>query len=149
MGELNRLPISKSFMLSEFESPDTHEVMVDPRLIECAQKLRDLVGAELFITSGYRTPEHNREVNGSEHSFHMKGQAMDCWTPSATSLELALAAVQAGFRTVIIERSKAVVHCALGPAEQLVVPAEQLPEAQRSVVPSDFPVYAFEDVFPN
>ena len=149
MGEVNGIKISTDFSLKEFESPDTHEVMIDPELVDYAQKLRDLVGGPVMVESGYRTPEHNAAVHGSPNSYHMRGQALDCWTVGVTLLELALAAVQAGFSSVIIERVKSIVHCALGPQQQLIVPAESYDEAKRAVVPADFPVFKYEVVFPN
>lgn len=34
------------------------------------QKLRNIWGAGLTITSGYRTPEYNQEINGAPNSEH-------------------------------------------------------------------------------
>ena len=38
--------------------------------------LREKVGA-IRVTSGYRTPEHNRQIGGSPTSQHCKGEAVD------------------------------------------------------------------------
>lgn len=35
------------------------------------QALRDKLGIPLVVTSGYRSPAHNKEARGSENSFHM------------------------------------------------------------------------------
>lgn len=35
------------------------------------------VGVPLVIISGYRSPEHNRDVGGSERSYHLDGLAFD------------------------------------------------------------------------
>ena len=39
-------------------------------------------GNPIPIACCYRTPEHNREVGGGEHSQHLLGRAMDLHTPS-------------------------------------------------------------------
>lgn len=35
------------------------------------QALRDKLGIPLVVTSGYRYPAYNKEIGGSENSFHM------------------------------------------------------------------------------
>lgn len=34
-------------------------------------------GRDLMVTGGWRSPEHNAEVNGAEHSHHLTGDAID------------------------------------------------------------------------
>ncbi len=41
------------------------------------ERLRIEYGQAMPISSGYRCPEHNREVGGAEHSAHMDGRAVD------------------------------------------------------------------------
>lgn len=41
------------------------------------QVIRDLIQLPIQITSGYRTPEHNKKVGGSPNSYHLKGMAAD------------------------------------------------------------------------
>lgn len=41
------------------------------------QVLRDLVGKPIKISSGYRTPERNRQIGGAPDSWHVKGGAVD------------------------------------------------------------------------
>ena len=41
------------------------------------QPLRDAVGHEIKITSGYRSPKVNKAVGGSKTSDHLKGMASD------------------------------------------------------------------------
>ncbi len=69
--------ISSHFRLSEFESPDTGEVMVDPLLVYCLEVVRLCWGSPLRISSGYRTPEHNTAVGGLVNSRHLVGKAVD------------------------------------------------------------------------
>ncbi len=75
--ERNGVWISSHFRLSEFESPDTGEVMVDPLLVYCLEVVRLCWGSPLHISSGYRTPEHNAAVGGLANSRHLVGKAVD------------------------------------------------------------------------
>lgn len=62
------------------------------------QRLHDLVlhplrlhlGRPVFITSGYRTADVNRAVNGSPTSAHMTGRAADVRVEGMRSAELAI-----------------------------------------------------------
>jgi hypothetical protein len=42
------------------------------------QKVRDLLGKPIIITSGYRTPAHNQAIGGASNSMHIYGKAADC-----------------------------------------------------------------------
>jgi len=39
--------------------------------------LRESYGKPIFVTSGYRSPELNKAVNGANNSQHMRGEAAD------------------------------------------------------------------------
>jgi uncharacterized protein YcbK (DUF882 family) len=45
----------------------------------------------LFISSGYRSPEHNKRVGGSPNSQHLYGKAMDIVTAEPYKLSAAIA----------------------------------------------------------
>lgn len=95
---LNNIKVSKNFTLAEFESPDTHEVMVHPELITNLQTLRNLVGQPLVINSAYRTQAHNKAVGGVENSQHRLGTAVDIHLPDdLTADEMEMLAEKAGF----------------------------------------------------
>ena len=119
----NTIKISKNFVLSEFESPDTHEVVLVPFLLECLQKLRDKIGRPIFISSGYRTPEHNKKIKGAKKSYHLKGMAADIIVPAINDdprdlvysylydrRRLAELALEVGFSTAILYKAKCHVH---------------------------------------
>ncbi len=54
--------------------------------------LRAARGAPIRITSGYRSPELNRAVDGSKGSDHLHGRAADIESPGLDAVELALLA---------------------------------------------------------
>lgn len=43
--------------------------------------VRELLGAPILITSGYRSPEVNSAIGGSPNSQHCKGEAVDFIAP--------------------------------------------------------------------
>ena len=45
--------------------------------MEVLQPLRDFLGKQVVISSGYRCPELNKAVGGVKNSQHMKGEAAD------------------------------------------------------------------------
>lgn len=45
------------------------------------QRVRDLLGVPLFISSGYRSPSLNSAVGGSRTSQHVTGNAADFYAP--------------------------------------------------------------------
>ena len=73
--------LAKNFHLSEFECKCNNSyctvTIVSPKAIKRLQKVRDLFGAPVIVTSGYRCAEHNNEVGGVTNSRHMKGLGFD------------------------------------------------------------------------
>jgi uncharacterized protein YcbK (DUF882 family) len=67
------------FNYTEFDSPD--EVgsgkKMNPKLLIMLDRVRDKFDKPMYITSGYRTVEHNAKVGGKENSSHLKGLAVD------------------------------------------------------------------------
>ena len=51
--------------------------IVDPKLVDTFQTLRDYINKPINITSGCRCPEHNKNQGGVANSAHMEGQALD------------------------------------------------------------------------
>lgn len=51
--------------------------LIDDKLVEYLQKIREHFGKPVIISSGHRCEKHNRSVNGATASRHVKGQAAD------------------------------------------------------------------------
>ena len=90
-------PINKSIMHAnyfnskEFFVTDTgldNSVSSSSHLVNIANlwhylnKIREELGAPIIINSAYRTPQVNKQVNGSKRSLHMQGRAADIRTKS-------------------------------------------------------------------
>lgn len=74
--------VTKNFKRSEFECPHCHENKIQGALIQLVQKIRDKAGEPVHIESGYRCPEHNKEVGGVANSSHTLGLAADIYIGS-------------------------------------------------------------------
>ncbi len=70
--------ISEHFKVREFRCKDGSTIIfVDDYMVEILELLRRKLEKPIIITSGYRTPTHNKKVGGAEYSYHMRGQAVD------------------------------------------------------------------------
>ncbi len=98
---MNNIQISKNFKLKEFQCKDgSYLVKIDSRLLEKLQKLRDLIGKPIIITSGYRTPEYNKKVGGVKNSYHLHGKAVDIKVNGISPRELSKYAEKVGFNGI-------------------------------------------------
>ena len=76
--EQNNEKISEHFKVREFRCKDGSEIIfVDDYMVQILEMLRKKIEKPIIITSGYRTPEHNKKVGGAKYSYHMRGMAVD------------------------------------------------------------------------
>ena len=102
--------ISKNFQYKEF---DCHgqgccsTTIIDEKLVEYVQRIRDHFGKPVTITSSYRCEVHNRRVGGATKSYHMRGQAADIVVQGVSSREVAKYAESIGILGIgLYETSK-------------------------------------------
>lgn len=70
--------LSANFRVREFRCRDGSDpIFVDDALVSILQKIREHFGKPLTITSGYRTPGHNKACGGAAYSQHLYGRAAD------------------------------------------------------------------------
>lgn len=70
--------LSKNFKVKEFACNDgSDKVIIDEKLVDILQKIRDHFGAPVTINSAYRTAEYNAKIGGVSNSQHTKGTAAD------------------------------------------------------------------------
>ena len=100
----HRQRLTPNFYIGEFMCRDGSTlILIDKRLAEGLQKIRDKVGKPVIITSAFRTPEHNIAVKGaqptddSEGSQHLYGKAADISVQGMTGQQLANIARAVGF----------------------------------------------------
>ena len=82
--------LSKNFSRKEFECKCGCGLCnPSPRLVQALQKLRDLIGRPITITSAHRCPKHNAKVGGVPNSQHVQGIAVDIQVKGMTPKEIA------------------------------------------------------------
>lgn len=74
--------LSKNFNSREFRCGlgrgcNCTTTLIDDKLAEILQKIRDYFGAKVTITSGYRCPSYNLSIGGATGSYHSRGMAAD------------------------------------------------------------------------
>jgi len=87
---------------------------VAPELLVRLEVLRALIDKPLSVTSGARCETHNREVGGKQHSWHLKGLAVDIACPDSNlRIDIVRNAGKLGFNGIGI--AKTFVHLDLRP----------------------------------
>ena len=97
--------VSKHFLQSEFACKHCGECKLNIQLIIALEKLRDKVNTPIIITSGYRCPEHNRNIGGAKNSQHMYGNAVDIKVKGYTPSQIAILAKECGFTWTKVYKS--------------------------------------------
>lgn len=70
--------VSRNFRVHEFACKDgSDKILICPITVTALQAVRDFFGKPITITSGYRTPSHNKKVGGASASQHVVGTAVD------------------------------------------------------------------------
>ena len=82
--------LSANFKVREFACGDGSDVVfVAPALVELLQQIRSHFQAPVTVCSGYRTPGHNRKVDGAQYSQHQYGTAADITVKGVSPAEVA------------------------------------------------------------
>lgn len=96
--------LSKNFKVREFDckckNADCDEVLIDTRLVEILQQIRDHFGVSVHVNSGYRCESHNAAVGGSKTSHHMRGMAADIRVKGVAPAEVAKYAESIGVKRI-------------------------------------------------
>ena len=113
MQELKKgqnMTLSKNFVSKEFDCKGSgccSTTLIDPKLVEYLQMIRDHFGKPITITSAYRCETHNRRVGGATGSRHSKGQAADIVVQGVSSREVAKYAESIGILGIGLYESSA------------------------------------------
>lgn len=92
---------------------------VAPELLVRLEALRALIDKPLSVTSGARCETHNREVKGKQHSWHLKGLAVDiACKDSSLRIDIVRNAGKLGFNGIGI--AKNFIHLDLRPDSEEV-----------------------------
>lgn len=78
--------LAKGYKLNEIPKEYQNNLIVLVKTF--TQPLRDRLETAVFITSGYRSYEHNKAVGGASNSQHCLGTACDIYVSNKTGLQL-------------------------------------------------------------
>lgn len=82
--------LAEHFKVKEFKCKDGSElIVVDSRLVEVLEMIREHYNKPVIINSAYRTPERNSRVGGAKYSYHMMGKAADIQVRGVSSKDVA------------------------------------------------------------
>lgn len=112
---INDIRLSPHFKLKEFQCRCCGTVKIHPMLLEALERLRELWGNPIVITSGYRCANHNREVGGAKESRHTKGFAVDVVCIASEQARVSKLAREAGFDQAIPYGVRNFIHLGVWP----------------------------------
>lgn len=78
---------SPNGLLRQHESVDV--ACLKPSLVRVLKQVEQRYGRKMVVTSGYRSPSHNRRARGAKNSLHMYCAAADVQVPGVGKWELA------------------------------------------------------------
>lgn len=125
-----------NFSPAEIACRGTGKLRVNADALDRLQALRTALGKPLIVTSGYRSPEHNRCVGGATASKHMEGTAFDISMSNHDPAAFIAAARREGFSGIGTYPRSGFVHIDTGPAR---VWGDPFPVRASSFAPDQAP----------
>ncbi|WP_323014531.1 YcbK family protein, partial [Devosia sp.] len=107
-----------NFSPQEMASKREGELLIDPASMDRLQKLRNVLGKPLIITSAYRSEAHNEAVGGAKNSQHRLGKAFDVVMTNHDPAHFESAARAVGFTGFGHYPKSNFMHIDTGPARR-------------------------------
>lgn len=109
--ENSRVQLSKNFNSYEFRcglgSPcSCSTILIDDKLVEYLQKIRDHFGKSITITSAYRCQSYNKSIGSGVGSYHTRGMACDFVVSGVAPREVAKYAESIGIKGIGLYETK-------------------------------------------
>lgn len=93
------------FTINEFACKGSGECLMDANFMHQLWQLRAEYGKPMIITSGYRSPAHNKEVSDTgENGPHTHGRAVDISIRGEEAYRLLSGALQHGFTGIGVKQ---------------------------------------------
>lgn len=113
--ENSKTQLSKNFNSYEFRcglgrSCACSTILIDDKLVEYLQNIRDHFGKSITITSAYRCPSYNKSIGSGTGSYHSKGGAADIVVDGETPREVAKYAESIGIKGIGLYETEADGH---------------------------------------
>jgi zinc D-Ala-D-Ala carboxypeptidase len=106
----------RNFSPAEIACRGTGKLLINEPALDKLQALRDQLGKPLILRSAYRSPEHNRAIEGAPKSKHMRGAAFDIEMANHDPVAFEAAAREVGFLGFGFYPRSGFIHVDLGPA---------------------------------
>lgn len=87
----------RNFNAAEFACQETGEHGIEKELLDRLQRMRDLYGKPMIVTSGYRSPRHSIEARKEKPGPHTTGLAVDIRCDGPDCYQLMKLAFTLGF----------------------------------------------------
>ena len=98
---VDAMQLSKNFRLREFRCKcGCGKALVDDKLVEFLQQIRDHFGASVNVNSGCRCATLNKAVGGDPNSSHMQGMAADITVTGVKPKDVAKFAESIGVKRI-------------------------------------------------
>lgn len=68
---------TKNFKFQEFTCKCCGKNLIDSRIMDICQAIRDELKTPVYVSSGYRCERNNKRVGGKSGSYHIRGLAAD------------------------------------------------------------------------
>jgi hypothetical protein len=107
-----------NFSPAEIACRGTDKLLINAPALDKLQSLRDRLGKPLILRSAYRSPEHNRAVDGAPQSKQMDGAAFDIAMSNHDPVAFEAAARAVGFLGFGFYPRSGFIHVDLGPARE-------------------------------
>lgn len=98
-----KVQLSTNFKSTEFDCNGKgccNKTLIDEKLVEYLQAIRDHFGKPVKISSSYRCEIHNPKVGGVKSSLHLKGMAADITIEGVSPAEVAKFAESIGVKGI-------------------------------------------------
>ena len=105
-----------NFSPAEIACRGTGRLLVNAEALDRLQELRVMLGKPMIVTSGYRSPEHNKAVGGAKASKHLDGTAFDISMANHDPAAFIAMARKAGFKGIGTYPRSNFIHIDTGPA---------------------------------
>lgn len=102
----------------ELRSKSDNKLAVDKPSMDKLQHLRNLIDKPMKITSGYRSPSHNKKVGGVKDSEHLRAKAYDVDMEGHDPAQFEAAARECGFTGFGFYHKSGFIHIDTGPQRE-------------------------------
>jgi hypothetical protein len=107
-----------NFSPAEIACRGTDKLLINAPALDKLQALRNRLGKPLILRSAYRSPEHNRAVDGAPRSKHLDGTAFDIAMSNHDPVAFEASAREVGFLGFGFYPRSGFIHVDLGPARE-------------------------------